>query len=351
MKQTITTVIPTYRRPELLRRAILSVLSQTWRDLQVNVFDDASGDETANVVAQLARRDSRVHYIRHSANLGMMPNTAYAVAQVCTPFFTILNDDDFLAPDFFMTAMESFERWPSAGVFVGRLLYWDIEIPERTRSYFTCTREELVSAPNAAVRIMATDQNHTWTSMVFRREVLTELGGVDDEIGFLADLEFELRVLAHYPTIMSPQACAVYYLSPQSSSYRDYLTRYLPGARRILAKFRTDNTLTPNDRRRLVGALEGHFRRAAKVGAARSLTLEDLEPARRAAAFLESEFGSPLAASAIRLAANGNALGRGSRALLRRVKLIRRRLRRDPGVDETLAYVEQVLARLSPRTA
>ena len=58
----ITTIIPTYRRPKLLRRAILSVLNQTYTNIQVCVFDNASGDETALVVAELARMDNRVKY-------------------------------------------------------------------------------------------------------------------------------------------------------------------------------------------------------------------------------------------------------------------------------------------------
>lgn len=43
----ITAVIPTYRRPRLLRRAIKSVLAQTYPHFQVCVYDNASGDETS----------------------------------------------------------------------------------------------------------------------------------------------------------------------------------------------------------------------------------------------------------------------------------------------------------------
>ncbi len=345
MTPTITTVIPTYRRPGLLRRAILSVLAQTWPDFEVHVFDDASEDDTKDLVAQFIERDSRVRYFCNARNLGMMPNAAQALASVRSPFFTILNDDDFLAPDFFQTAMESFERWPAAAVFVGRLIYWDVEIPERTRSYYSWTKEEFIQPPNVAVDVMSTDQNHTWTSMMFRREVYAGVGGHDPEYPYLDDLDFLLRVLAHYPSILSPRPCAVYYLSPYSSSHRDYLTRYLLGAQRMLTKFRANTTLAPQSRRRLVDALEDHFRRAVVVGAARSLTLEDLEPARHAADFLEQQFRARLAAFAIRFAAKPTAAGAASRAALRRVKLARRRLRRDPGLADNLAYIDQLLSR------
>jgi glycosyltransferase involved in cell wall biosynthesis len=55
-KPLITTIIPTYRRPKLLRRAIKSVLNQTYLHFQVCVYDNASGDETAEVVSELAKK-------------------------------------------------------------------------------------------------------------------------------------------------------------------------------------------------------------------------------------------------------------------------------------------------------
>jgi len=56
MEPLITTIIPTHCRPTLLRRAIYSVLNQTYPHLQVCVYDNASGDETAFVVAEIAKK-------------------------------------------------------------------------------------------------------------------------------------------------------------------------------------------------------------------------------------------------------------------------------------------------------
>ena len=74
----ITTIIPTYRRPHLLRRAIQGVLNQTYSDFQVCVYDNASGDETAQVVAEFAARDNRVKYHCHSQNIGAFLSAANA---------------------------------------------------------------------------------------------------------------------------------------------------------------------------------------------------------------------------------------------------------------------------------
>src|ERR1700674_1455488 len=102
----ITTIIPTYRRPKFLRRAIRSVLNQSFMNFQVCVYDNASGDETPSVVDDIARSDRRVKYHCHPENIGAIRNFLYGMERVETPFFSFLSDDDFLLPDFYETALQ-----------------------------------------------------------------------------------------------------------------------------------------------------------------------------------------------------------------------------------------------------
>ena len=56
----ITALLVTYRRPEFLRRAISSVLGQTYSNLKLIVFDDASGDKTKDVAQSFSKNDKRI---------------------------------------------------------------------------------------------------------------------------------------------------------------------------------------------------------------------------------------------------------------------------------------------------
>jgi glycosyltransferase involved in cell wall biosynthesis len=128
MAALITTILPTYRRPQLLRRAIRSVLAQTCGEFVVYVCDNASGDETAEVVAEFASYDSRVQYHCHRENIGAVANFNYGIAQVATPYFSMLSDDDLLMPEFYARAMEGLETYPSAFAFCSTTVWYD---PER----------------------------------------------------------------------------------------------------------------------------------------------------------------------------------------------------------------------------
>ncbi len=64
-----TILIPTYNRAQWLGGAIESVLAQTQPDFALTISDNASTDETADVVASFD--DPRITYVRRETNCGL----------------------------------------------------------------------------------------------------------------------------------------------------------------------------------------------------------------------------------------------------------------------------------------
>jgi glycosyltransferase involved in cell wall biosynthesis len=69
-QMNVSVVIPTYNRAKFLREAIESALSQTLPPMGVYVVDDASTDETPQLMAQWYGANPKVHYLRLSENSG-----------------------------------------------------------------------------------------------------------------------------------------------------------------------------------------------------------------------------------------------------------------------------------------
>lgn len=170
----ITTVIPTYRRPELLRRAIESVLLQSFKDFRVCVYDNASGDETEQIVKEYAKRDDRVTYYKNERNIGPVPNMKNGVAAVTTPFYSLLNDDDFLLPDFYYNAMEAIKECPEAGFVCAKAITIDL-----TENRFTHRNEDWsagVYRPSPKVMKQLYDSHFTQTGIVLHTKIRDEIG-------------------------------------------------------------------------------------------------------------------------------------------------------------------------------
>ena len=115
--------IPTYRRPQLVRRAAESALAQDHIDLEVIVSDDASGDDTPGVLAELATRDPRLRHEVQEQNLGHARNFDRVRELARGDFFMWLSDDDWLDPGYVSACLRALRDDPGCALAAGRALY------------------------------------------------------------------------------------------------------------------------------------------------------------------------------------------------------------------------------------
>lgn len=66
----ISIIIPTYNREKTIYRSVMSVLNQTYKDLEVVIIDDCSSDRTEEMIKALQKKDNRIRYYRLDKNSG-----------------------------------------------------------------------------------------------------------------------------------------------------------------------------------------------------------------------------------------------------------------------------------------
>lgn len=106
----VSIMIPTFRRPELLRDAIASALGQnSTESFEVVVVDNEQDSVIAAQVDDVVRSfdDPRLRLYRNSGNLGMFGNWNRCVNLARGDWLTILNDDDKLKPSFLSGVLEN----------------------------------------------------------------------------------------------------------------------------------------------------------------------------------------------------------------------------------------------------
>jgi len=106
----------TYRRPDLLRRALSGLQAQSHAYWQAVVFDDSPDQEGRAVVQKLA--DVRIHYRPNLDNLGMVRNTSQAFSpQPFLPdsqFACVLEDDNQFDPTLLAANTQALHLHPHA---------------------------------------------------------------------------------------------------------------------------------------------------------------------------------------------------------------------------------------------
>jgi glycosyltransferase involved in cell wall biosynthesis len=215
-KAVITTIIPTYHRPKLLGRAIRSVLNQTYPYFKICVYDNASGDETAEVVSEIAKHDSRVSYYCHKENIGLVNNFIFGMEHIETPFFSFLSDDDIVLPWFFETVMQGFDKFPQAIFSAGATIHMTAKGEVVGVPLSEWIREGYYMPPEG-LYAMVGGKHPEWTAILFRKEIIEKVGILDKNIGYPMDLDYELRASAQLPFVITKKPCAIFSV-PDSSS-------------------------------------------------------------------------------------------------------------------------------------
>jgi glycosyltransferase involved in cell wall biosynthesis len=103
-----------YGDPTLLYRAVHSVRRLEDTDWELTVFDDccAAGPEVERFLAELD--DPRLHYVRNERNLGLAGNTFGSMKFAKKDFYTIMDHDDIMLPNYGHVVGRLFEKYPDA---------------------------------------------------------------------------------------------------------------------------------------------------------------------------------------------------------------------------------------------
>ncbi len=94
----VSVLIPTYNMACFLDEAIESVLTQTFEDFELIVMDNASTDNTEDIVNKYLG-DVRVKYFRNNLNVGMTKNWNKCLLVANGKYIKFLNADDKLHQD------------------------------------------------------------------------------------------------------------------------------------------------------------------------------------------------------------------------------------------------------------
>jgi succinoglycan biosynthesis protein ExoO len=116
-------VIPTFGAEDTLVRAAESALSQSLRDIEVIIVDDASPDQSWPLIVGLMERDKRVRAVRNRINRGKSISMNRAVSVARGRWLAVLDADDWYHPDRLEVLINAAERRPVEMVADNQMLY------------------------------------------------------------------------------------------------------------------------------------------------------------------------------------------------------------------------------------
>jgi len=205
---TVSVLLPVYNAGKFLRECLDSISKQTFTDFELIVCDDASGDDSAAILAEYAARDPRIKVLRNERNLGIARTRnrlIEAVAPECR-YIAIMDSDDVCFPDRLDRQLAFLESHPEVGGVGSTLEIIDENsVTTGFRSYPT--------SPAEIRRVMPIGNVIAQPTMMLRRQVVTEVGFYDPACVCCSDYEYWLRVLEKYDFANLPEPVLRYRMS------------------------------------------------------------------------------------------------------------------------------------------
>lgn len=102
----LTIILPVYQSQDTLRRCLDSVISQSFRDWQLIVVNDASTDDGLNICQEYAHKDHRIQIVNHKNNRGLSAARNTGLQKARGEYVTFIDSDDALQEDTLRQVME-----------------------------------------------------------------------------------------------------------------------------------------------------------------------------------------------------------------------------------------------------
>lgn len=128
----VSVLVAVYNASGYLRQCLDSLLGQTLADLQIICIDDASSDNSLDIIKEYADADGRIEVVSLSENHGQAYARNKGLEIAKGNYICFVDSDDWIAPDCLQQAVDCFEQHPLTGCVLFDTVY---VYPDRQEAY------------------------------------------------------------------------------------------------------------------------------------------------------------------------------------------------------------------------
>lgn len=216
MNDLISCIITTYNRKSTIKRAIDSVLNQTYKNIELIIVDDASTDGTLEYVEQLYDDDERIVYILNDNNTGVSEARNIGINAAKGNWIAINDsDDEWLPQKLEKQAALIDDNDPEIGLIYCQ---WKVFFQDgRSFEFPTKDTPDWFKSGKIFLFLLHSTLVSTQT-LLFRKDYFYEVGGFDKTVKAAVDWEFCTRLAYKYKLILCDEVLVNVYESKGSVS-------------------------------------------------------------------------------------------------------------------------------------
>ena len=217
----ITVIVTNYNRQMEVRRALLSVLCQSYEPLQVIVVEDGSNSRVQDWIHSQGL-EGKIEYIRHSSNQGLAAARNTGLKHARGEWIAYLDDDDHWKPEMLSSLWDLLQQ---GGNELLGAVYCGVEVRDPiTHSIVSILMPEI----NGAIK---SEFMRWWlptrsSSTLFAQQALRSVGGFDETVTSSVDHDIWMALADHgYHALSLDQPLTISYSIPRGKMTTDVPSR------------------------------------------------------------------------------------------------------------------------------
>jgi glycosyltransferase involved in cell wall biosynthesis len=178
-----------------LRRALDSILGQTFKDFEIIIVNDGADSVCLKELVAEYQKKTHLKCINTAGSEGMEAASNIGIQNSEAPYITLLDDDDSWAPSFLEKTV-TFLNSKLGQMYGGVVTKTNVLFEEVVGDTIVINSRELMNCRNHISIPDLCEQNlFTTNAFVYRRDCYERIGGYDERLPILGDWEFNLRFI------------------------------------------------------------------------------------------------------------------------------------------------------------
>lgn len=232
MKKPIVSVImATYNDDLYLKKSVESVLTQSLNNFELVIVNDASTDNTVNIIKSISKKDKRIVYVKNSRRMGLIASLNAGIKISKGKYIARLDSDDLWINDAkLMKSVELLEKKPEI-VLVGS---WARRINTNNKVV------AYVKYPLTDTEIrnyLMIENCFVHSSVLFRKNIVDKVGAYDSQFDSAEDYGLWVKIGTSGKLMNIPEYLVDYRVNPNGISHTRYLTQ-LNSTIKVVKKYR-----------------------------------------------------------------------------------------------------------------
>ncbi len=221
-KPAISVIMPAYNAQEYLGRAIESILSQTFNDFEFIIINDASQDNTAEILATYQKKDKRIRVIKNKEHLLIAASLNKAVNTSRAAIIARMDADDVSMPNRLELQYSFMSNNPDIAVLGANITIVDKKGTVILKREYPTKSEELK-------KIMFLYSPFAHPVVMFRKKAFLEFGGYNLKMVPCEDIDLWFKIGSKYKFASIPESVLQYTILPNSSTHKSLKSLELLG--------------------------------------------------------------------------------------------------------------------------